>query len=402
MTNIGLMSERPVRVGVIGTGFAASSHLDALSRIPGVEVAGVVGSSPERGAAAARRLGVDRAYPDLDALLGDDDVDAVHNCTPNDRHAEITLRSLDAGKHVLSEKPLALDADEGLELVARARTAGVITGVCFNYRHFPLVQESRAEIASGVHGRVHLVHGGYLQDWLLHEDDWNWRLDSARAGSARAMGDIGSHLVDTVEHVTGDRVAEVTADLGRLHEERVRPDEETQTFAKGAAAGTRYRVDTDDFGSVLARFASDVHGAFQISQVSPGRKNRLWFEVDAADAAFVWDQEEPNSLWIGSRDEPNRELVRDPALLAPAAAPLAHYPGGHQEGWPDAVRNLFVDFYAAVSAHRSGEPYRPTFASFEEAHHVLQVVDAIVASDRTRAWVAVGAPVASATKEVVS
>ena len=391
VTNIGSMAgaERRIHVGVIGAGFAASSHLDALSRLPEVEVAGLVGRSPERTRAAADRLGIERVYPDLDGMLADPGVDAVHVCTPNDRHAQVTIAALAAGKHVLSEKPLAMNAEQGRRLVAAARDAGTVVGVCFNYRHFPLVQEIRAEIGAGTHGPAHLVHGGYLQDWLLHPDDWNWRLDPARAGASRAIGDIGSHLIDTVEHVTGDRVVEVMADLGRLHQERVRPDGEIQTFAKTTAATTRYRVETEDFGSMLVRSASGARGSFVVSQVSPGRKNHLWFEVDAAEASFVWDQEEPNRLWIGRRDEANRELIRDPALLAPSAAPLAHYPGGHQEGWPDALRNLFADFYGAVAAHRRGEPYEPTFASFEEAHHVLQVVDAIVRSDRDRTWVAV-------------
>jgi predicted dehydrogenase len=390
MTNIRRMAveegSQPIRVGVVGTGFAAASHLDALSRVPGLDV-GLVGSSVERARAAARRFGVRRVYPDLDALLSDAGVHAIHNCTPNDVHADITLRGLAAGKHVLSEKPLALNSRESSELVKASKERGSVTGVCFNYRHFPLVQQIRAMLAAGRDGAVHLVHGSYLQDWLLYDDDWNWRLQSPRAGSTRAVADIGSHWVDTVEHMTGDSVTAVMADLGRLHEERRRPEGETETFAGRQAGGIRYRVDTEDFASVLVRFASGARGSFVVSQVAPGRRNRLWFEIDAASASFVWDQEEPNRLWIGRRGRPNRDLVRDPSLLEEAAAGLARYPGGHQEGWPDAMRNLMSDFYGAVAARRNGASYRPTFASFEEAHHVMHVIEAVARSAEVGAWV---------------
>jgi predicted dehydrogenase len=379
-----------VRVGVIGTGFSASSHLDALTRLAGVQVVGLVGSSEQRAQRAALRLQLDvPVYPDLDALLGDPRVDAVHVCTPNDLHAGMSLQALAAGKHVLSEKPLALNAEESARLVAAASDAGIVVGVCFNYRHFPLVQQIRSVLSSGE--EMHLVHGSYLQDWLLFEDDWNWRLLSERAGSTRAVGDIGSHWVDTVEHVTGDRVEDVLADLGRVYEERVRPSEEVETFAGTREGGTRYPVDTEDFGSVLVRFSSGARGSFVVSQVSAGRKNRLWFEIDTASRSLAWDQEAPNRLWIGRRDGPNEELVRDPSLLAPTAAPLARYPAGHQEGWPDALRNLLEDFYRAVTAHRRGKAYAPTFASFQDGHHLVQVVEAIEASNRTGTWVGVGA-----------
>src|SRR4051812_31087604 len=305
-----------IRVGLVGGGFAASSHVDALRRVRGVEVAGLVGSSPERGRAAADRLGAGRAYPDLDALLGD--VDAVHVCTPNHLHGPQTLAALAAGKHVLSEKPLGIDAAEAGRLAAAAAGAGVVTGVCFNYRHFPLVQQARAMVAAGA--PAHFVSGSYLQDWLLLPDDWNWRLEVERAGATRAMSDIGSHWIDTVEHVVGDRIVEVAADLGQLHRERLRPEGGVETFARYGSERRAVAVETDDFGSVLLRFGRGARGTFAVSQVSPGRKNRLWFEVDTAEAAFAWDQEEPNGLWIGRRDGPNRELVRDPGLLDPPAA----------------------------------------------------------------------------------
>jgi predicted dehydrogenase len=375
-----------VRVGVVGTGFAASSHLDALARVRGVEIAGVLGSSHDRTRAAAERLGVEHAFSSLDELL--DGVDVVHNCTPNDVHASITEAALEAARHVLSEKPLGLDAAEAAQLAHRASSASVVTGVCFNYRHFPLVQEMRTLVAEGGDGPVHLVHGTYLQDWLLRRDDWNWRLDSSRAGASRATGDIGSHWIDLAQHVTGDRIASVSARLGRVFDERIRPPEgERETFASAGGGGVSRRVDTEDTAVVIFTTERGISGSLTVSQVSAGWKNHLSLEVDAGESSFVWDQEEPNRLRIGRRDGANRDVLRDPTELHPAAAALAHYPAGHQEGWPDALRNLFDDFYAAVGAQRVGEPYVPTFASFDEAACVQATVEAVLRSDGSRSWV---------------
>jgi predicted dehydrogenase len=377
----------PIRVGIMGAGFAASSHIDALARVPGVEPVGIVASSPERTQAAAERLRV-AAVGSLDELL--EAVDVVHNCTPNDVHASVTAAALEAGVHVLSEKPLGLDASEATRLARGANEAPVVTGVCFNYRHFPLVQQMRGLLADGGDGAVHLVHGAYLQDWLLRRDDWNWRLDASRAGSSRATGDIGSHWFDLAQHVTGDLIVSVTARLGRVFEERIQPPEvDRKTFRSGAGEGVAMPVDTEDVALILFTTERGVLGSVTISQVSAGWKNHLLLEVDAAESSFVWDQEEPNRLRIGRRDGANREVLRDPSQLRPEAAGLAHFPAGHQEGWPDALRNLFEDFYACVRAHGRDEPYDPTFASFDEAARVQAMVEAVVRSDASGDWVAV-------------
>jgi len=374
-----------ITVGIAGAGFAAGSHLDALRRLPNVRVSGVLASSPERTAAAAERLRVE-AVGSLDQLLAGADV--VHNCTPNDVHASITEAAFDASVHVLSEKPLAYDASEAAELAQRAADAGVVTGVCFNYRHFPLVQEMRSLLATGGDGPIHLVHGAYLQDWLLRRDDWNWRLDSARAGTSRATGDIGSHWIDLAQHVTGDTITAVTAELGTLFDERIQPPEgDRQTFAQGDGHGAARPVDTEDMAVVLLKTERGALGSVTISQVSAGWKNHLVLEVDAGESSFVWDQEQPNDLRIGRRDGANRDVPRDPTQLHPDAARLAHFPAGHQEGWPDALRNLFIDFYAAVEAHGRGEEYDRTFASFDDAARVQATVEAVVRSSASGTWV---------------
>ena len=380
------MRDGSLGVAIVGGGFAASSHLDALRRVEGATPLGVLTSSPQRSREAAERLGVERAYGALDDVLDDAEIDIVHNCTPNHLHHAITSAALAAGKHVLSEKPLALDVEQAERLAESehgAHGAGLVTGVCFTYRHFPLIQHLRATIATGAGGPVHLIHGGYLQDWLLFEDDWNWRLQADQGGVARAVGDIGSHWIDLVQHVTGDEVVAVCAQLVRLHEERLRPGE-VHTFSRGDGdALARVAVDTEDAATVLLRFRGGATGACTISQVSAGKKNELSIELDAARESYSWNQEDPNVLHVGRRDAPNEQVLRDPSLVATEAAPLVHYPGGHQEGWPDALRNLIDDFYGVVRGDRTLR----TVATFDEAAQVQRVVDAIVRSDREGRWI---------------
>ncbi len=378
------------KVGVVGTGFAATSHIEALHRLPQVELIAVAGSSKAKADETASRYRVKTAFGSWRELIKLDAVEAVHNCTPNHLHAEINAASIEAGKHILSEKPLAMNSAEAASLVERARSSEVVSGVCFNYRHYPMVRQAKAMIDSGEHGQVNIAHGSYLQDWLLYADDWNWRLESARAGSSRAIADIGSHWLDLVQYVTGQQVIEVCADLSTIHTTRLKPAEASQTFAAADSAGAEHApVDTEDFGNVLIRFGNGARGAMTISQVSPGRKNRLWFEIDSASASVVWDQEEPNHLWVGRRNEANSQLVRDSGLLVPEAARLTHFPPGHQEGWPDALKNMFIDFYGAIDARKTGDDYSASFATFPDAAGVLGAVEAIVASHRSRGWIKV-------------
>jgi predicted dehydrogenase len=377
---------------MIGTGFAAGAHIDALRRIPSVEVVAIAASSDAKANAAGRRFGIDRTFRDYRELLAYDGVDAVHDCTPNHLHRAINQDALRAGKHVLSEKPLGLDSDETAFLVEVAAEAKGISGVCFNYRHYPLVRQARAMLERGDIGRPHLIHGGYLQDWLLFPSDWNWRIDPAKGGTSRAIADIGSHWMDLLQYVTGHRIAEVLAVLDTVHEERQRPRKEVETFAQ--ASGDTLEpvwIQSEDAATVIFRTDRGLRGTFTVSQVSPGWKNRLFFEIDAANGSLAWDQEDPNRLLIGRRDQANLELPRDPSMLSPEAAALVHYPAGHQEGWPDALMNLFIDFYAAVAARNASADYQSSFATFEDAHRITQAVEAILSSHRTGSWQTVGA-----------
>jgi predicted dehydrogenase len=370
-----------LRAGVVGTGFIGAVHVDALRRL-GVEVAGVVGSTPER--AAAKRLGP--AYPSYEALLEDDHVDVVHLTTPNNLHYPQVLAALEAGKHVVCEKPLALTAAESAELVERAERSGLVNCTNFNIRFYPQVQEARARVARGDLGAVRHVHGGYLQDWLLLDTDWNWRLEPGRGGALRAVGDIGSHWLDLAQFIARLEVAEVFADLATAIPVRRRPAGEVETFA---AAGDIERVDaemsTEDLAHILVRFKGGARGSCVLSQVAAGRKNAVSLEVDGSASSLAWNGESHEELWLGRRDEPNGLLLRNPGLMDPAARATTHLPAGHAEGFADTFRELYRAVYRAVAAGEPGDDY-PTF----RAGHAENVLgEAIAHSNGMQRWVEV-------------
>jgi predicted dehydrogenase len=383
--------DRVIRVGVAGTGFAAAAHLDALRRLPDVEVVAVAGSDQGRAEQLATRYGIPSAYGDHAQLLADDRVQALHNCTVNRRHADLSLAALESSRHVLSEKPLAVDSEESARLMGsalRAESRGVVAAVCFNYRHYPVVAELRQLLAEGTYGRPHMVHGAYLQDWLLLDTDWNWRLEPGEGGVSRAIADIGTHWADLVQHVVGDPIVEVLADLGTLHTTRQRPARATASFVANGGGGEceATAIETEDFGSVLFRMRSGTRGAFTVSQTSAGRKNGLAIRIDASAASLEWNQEHPDRAWVGRRSEPNLELVRDAALLHGAAAEMVRLPGGHPEGWGDALTNAIADFHATIRAARTGAHHDRTIATFRDGHDRVALVEAIVASHREQRW----------------
>jgi predicted dehydrogenase len=370
-----------LRAGVVGTGFIGVVHVDALRRL-GVEVTGIVGSTPER--AASKRLAP--AYESYEALLGDERVDVVHLTTPNHLHVEQVKAALAAGKHVVCEKPLALTAADSAELLALAERSGLVHCTNFNIRFYPLVQEARARTLRGELGDVWDVHGGYLQDWLLLETDWNWRLEPAKGGELRAVADIGSHWLDLVQFVSGLEVEQVFADLATTLPVRRRPAGEVETFAAADdVERVEARMSTEDLAHILVRFRGGARGSCVVSQVSAGRKNAVRFEVDGSKASLAWDGEQPEALWLGRRDEPNGMLLRNPGLMSQASAATTHLPAGHAEGFADTFRELYRAVYRAVAAGEPGDDY-PSF----RAGHVENVLgEAIAQSNREQRWVEV-------------
>jgi predicted dehydrogenase len=370
-----------LKAAVVGTGFIGAVHVDALRRL-GVEVMGVVGSTPQR--AEAKRLAP--VYESYEALLADDRVDVVHLTTPNNLHHAQVKAALEAGKHVVCEKPLAVTAAESAELLELAERSGLVHCTNFNVRFYPAVQEARARAHGGELGEIWNVHGGYLQDWLLLPTDWNWRLEPEKGGALRAVGDIGSHWLDLVQFVTGLEVAAVFADLATVIPVRQRPTGEVETFAAAAdVERVEAPMSTEDLAHILVRFRGGARGSCVVSQVSAGRKNAIRFEVNGSRSSLAWHGERHEQLWLGHRDAPNETLLRNPALMSAAARGTTLLPAGHAEGFADTFRELYRAVYRAVARGGPGDDY-PTF----RAGHVENVLgEAIAASSRDGRWVEV-------------
>ncbi len=374
-------------VAIIGLGFVGRAHLESLRRL-GIPVRGGMLSTAERGSSAARSLGLERSYASLAELAADKDVTCVHICSPNHVHFEQASALLRAGKHVLCEKPLAMDSRESAMLKTIEKESGCVGGVAHNLRYYPLCQEARALVASGAIGKPLLVHGKFHQDWLLYPTDWNWRLESKLGGDLRAVSDIGTHWMDLAMFVTGSKITDICADLATIHHTRRKPRGHVESFSKAAAtAYDEVPISTDDYASVLVHFENDLRGFYSVSQVSAGRKCSLGFEVNGSEGSLAWNAEEPNILWIGRRNEANGSMIKDPALLSPAARPYAAYPGGHTEGYPDTFVQLFKDFYAYLDAGNFKAPR--SFPTFSTGHDELILCEAIQKSAESRSWLAV-------------
>lgn len=378
-----------LNAAVVGVGFVGRAHLEALRRLC-IPVQGILGSTPERSKASAESLHVSRAYNSLDELAADTSAQVVHLCTPNHLHFQEASQLLRAGKHVLCEKPLALDSRESAALVSLLKDTGLVGAVTYNLRYYPLCQEARSLIRERVIGPVKLIHGSFLQDWLLFPTDWNWRLESKLGGELRAISDIGTHWLDLVTWLTGSKVSALCADLATVLPTRRRPKGRVETFQKAGSMETEeVMISTDDYGSVLLHFDNEARGVMTVSQVSPGRKARLWFEIDGSEGSLVFNSESPNELWIGRRERASEILPKDPALQTAASRGYAAYPGGHPEGYPDTFVQLFKDVYGYIAAGDLRAPR--TFPTFETGHEELVLCEAIAESAQNKSWVTVGA-----------
>src|SRR5580704_6023392 len=282
---------KPIRTAIFGTGFMGRVHLEAVRRVEFVEASGIAG----RNAEAAQLLGAGFSVPkittDYREILRNSAIDAVHICTPNAQHFPMAKDALQAGKHVICEKPLATSVEEGKELVALAAERGVRNCVCHNLRFYPMVQQMRAMHEAGDLGEILVVQGTYFQDWLLYETDWKWRVDAKVSGPSRCMADIGSHCFDMAEHVTGMRVSSLCADLQTFHPIRKQPKHSVETFANKMLTADDYvetAVNTEDYGAVIFRMGERTRGCVTASQISAGRKNRLSIEVCGSRSSVAW------------------------------------------------------------------------------------------------------------------
>lgn len=391
------MTPRPLSsccAAIVGTGFIAPVHLEALRRL-GVPVLGILGSSPAKSEASARALGLAVGYRSFEEVLADPAVSVVHLTSPNRFHHRQVLAALKAGKHVVCEKPLGMTSAETAELVAAAAARPeLICAVNYNLRFYPAALHARSMIGKGEFGEVLHLHGSYEQDWLLLPTDFNWRVLASEGGELRAVGDVGTHLLDLAQFVTGLEIEAVCADLRTVHPVRQRPaGGSAETFSGAAGAAPRatepVAVDTDDYASILLRFRGGARGAVTVSQVTAGRKNCVRLEVAGRRQALAWNSERPDELWIGRRGEPNQLMLRDPSLMDPELAVYSNYPAGHAEGFPDGFKQLYRAIYADIAAGRRAE--RPLYATFEDGHRELLLCEAVLHSHRSGSWATVPA-----------
>ncbi len=380
----------PIRAALVGGGFIGPVHAEALRRI-GVEVAGLLGSTPERARPLADRLSIGRVYRDLDELRSDKTIQSVHVASPNDAHFAQVHALLESGLHVVCEKPLAISSEQTRVLrdlaASRPKQAAAVN---YNVRFYPLCHEMRARIARGDIGRVLSVTGSYVQDWLLYPNDFNWRVTADGGTNLRAIADIGTHWMDLAQFVTSSKIDTVFADLATFHPTRFRPVGTSETFSgRTDSAREPVAITTEDHGAVLLRFDGGARGLFHVSQVTAGRKNRIVLEVAGTEGSLTWNSESAERLWIGHRDRPNEQLMRDPALMAPSAGAVSHYPGGHAEGFPDTFKQLFLAVYRWIGDDGQSVPGFPTF---EDGHREVLLCEAIARSAREETWVEVDPP----------
>ena len=378
---------RRLKTALIGTGFMGRVHAEGIRRLGNVDIAGIAGSSERSARSFADSIGVERATGDYRTLLADPSIEAVHVLTPNALHYPVAKAALEAGKNVLCEKPMTMNVAEARELTALAADKNLVNCVEHNLRYYPLVQQMRRMIENGELGDILIVQGTYSQDWLLYDTDWNWRIDAKDNGALRVMGDIGSHWMDMIQHLTGLKITALCADLQTFHKTRKRPKGSVETFSGKTTAPQDYDnfpVDTDDFGAVLLRLGDRARGSFTVSQMSAGCKNKFSFEIFGSKAGVGWNQERPDELWIGHRNSPNHIIIKDGSLLDPRAAAFAELPGGHSEGYDDSHKQVFKRFYARIADPSAPVDY-PTFA---EGLWGMQLLEKVVESNSKQAWVA--------------
>ena len=382
-----MTSRRTLRVAIVGTGQIGGVHVECARRA-GAEVVGVMAARPDRAREKAREWNIGTVFESLDDILSDDEIDVVHVASPNHVHADQAIAVVDAGKHVICEKPLALDSRSALAMVQAAERAGVVNATCFNFRFYPLMHEAHSMVRAGEVGEPRFLTGSYHQDWLFGESDWNWRLDPARAGDLRSIADIGSHWLDLLTWLSGRRVHSVLADLHTFIPTRLRPEGEVETFSGYSSQhGTPVDITTDDAASVLLRLDGGARGSFSVSQVSAGRKNDLRFELAGSTRALMWSSEASDTLWIGRRGRTSEVLLKDPVHLSPEARGVAFYPGGHVEGYAEAFTALFAAVYDHIQEGSAfGVPRYPTFT---DGYLGACVADAIRTSAKTGGWTTV-------------
>ena len=383
------MEMKDINVGIAGTGFIGPAHLEALRR-NNIHVIGLAEADQEICTQKAAQFGIKNAYPCFEAMIANPQISVVHLATPNSLHYSQAKAALEAGKHVVCEKPLAMTSRESAALVKLAAKNQLVNAINFSLRFYPISHHARDMVQAGEIGKVFSIHGSYLQDWLLYETDWNWRLDPKQGGALRAVADIGSHWLDLASFISGLKVTKVMADLKTFHPTRKKPSKPVETYTGKLLQSSDFidqPITTEDYAAILIHFENDARGVLTVSQVSAGRKNRLYYEINGSHSSISFESERPNELWIGHRDQPNEMLMKDPALLSPGSREIASFPGGHNEGFPDTFKQIFSNIYTYI---RAGDyTAKPNFPTFSDGHEEQILCEAIEQSAKQEQWVTI-------------
>lgn len=381
-----------IKVGIIGMGFIGACHMDALRRVKYAELVAVTDADYETAQKYAEEYRIPKCYRTVEELLNDPDIQAVHNCTPNHLHLEINKKIILAGKHIFSEKPLGLNSRETAEMLQLLQAnEKIVAGVDFCYRMNPLILDAKERISSGEIGRPLLVHGHFLQDWLLYDTDYNWRIEARYSGESRCVADIGSHWMDLAQTMLSSKILEVCSNTMIAYPTRKKNIATAKTFQKGSSGDyVDMKVDTEDYAGVMLYFENGTTGVFQCSQVSAGKKCSIDIEIDGTLASYQWQEETPDHMWKGNRDCSNELILRNPNLMTEYGKAFTYLPAGHPEGWNDALRNNLTAFYQFISEGKKQKDSSCDFATFEDGHYLMKVTEAILKSSRERRWVGIG------------
>ncbi len=380
-----------IKCAIVGMGYVSANQIDALRRVGFVDILGTVDVNYELARQKAEKYFIPKCYATVEGMLADEEVQVVHNCTPNHLHREINEKVIKAGKHIFSEKPLCKSSKESeglLELLAE--NPKIVAGVDFVYRMNPLVLEMREKVRSGEIGKPRLIHGAYLQDWLLYETDYNWRMDSQISGKSRCVADIGSHWMDLAQFITGGRITEVCADLVTTIPVRKAPVGQVEAFSVNSSGQYEDKViDTEDYGAVMFKMDNGIHGTYCCSEVSAGRKCAIRMEIDGEKASMYWNQEEADQMWMGYKDKPNQHILRNPNFMPDNIKQYTHLPAGHPEGHNDAMANIMKSYYGFIRDGKVPGKDPCDFATFADGHFSMRLIETILESSEKRQWMSI-------------
>lgn len=377
---------KKINVGIIGMGYIGESHIEALRRIGLCRIAAIADTNYNLALAKAELYGIEKVYKTVDEILADENIDVIHNCTPNFLHREINEKVLKSGKHLFSEKPLTATYKEACELIEIKNEHPELEAcVNFNYRLNPMVQEIKARIRRGELGDVRIITGQYQQDWLMYDTDYSWRLEPDVSGPSCAVADIGSHWMDIVQHITGHKIVSVCSDLVTVIPVRKKPKNQKETFKDGVDNDyIETEIKNEDYAAVMFKTDKGATGIFHVSELAPGHGCYFGFEINGSKESYAWNQEQNDRMWIGRRGGNNGVVIRNPNTISADVKPYTSLAMGHPEGWNDAFKGNIYAFYKYLADGKTGER---VFSTLDDAAYIVKLTEAIIESSKKRCWV---------------